>query len=78
MKNSVFGLVILLSLSFVGCAQLLGNRTAEKASAIETRDVGASARGEEDAPRHRVLVLPFLDERRGTSQAIPWFRWRTC
>lgn len=48
----------------------MGGRTADSAASIETKDVGYAARGDDEAPRHRVLVLPFLDERRGTSQQV--------
>lgn len=64
----VLGISLLAQL---GCAQLMSRRNIDdKASAVETKDVGATARGESEAPRHRVLVLPFLDERRGTPQQV--------
>jgi hypothetical protein len=56
-------------LVLAGCSALSGNRTNDKAS-IETRDVPYAARGDEEAPRHRILVLPFLDERLDRSQAM--------
>lgn len=60
---------ILLALLVTGCSALSGRR-AEKPAPIEVKDVPASARGEEDAPRHRILVLPFLDERVDKSQTV--------
>lgn len=57
---------LLLSIAMValtGCASLSGNPSPEPRAAVETRDVPFNARGEDEAPRHRVLVLPFLDER---------------
>lgn len=53
----------------VGCSHLSSKPAAsEKASAPEIRDVPYSARGEDEPPRHRVLVLPFLDERLDRTQ----------
>lgn len=47
------------------------NRKAEApAHDAETRDVPAQTREENEAPRHRVLVLPFLDERLDRAQAV--------
>lgn len=60
-----------LIISASGCAALSGLRPSEKTSAApEVRDVSATARGEEEAPRHRVLVLPFLDERVDQSKGV--------
>lgn len=36
----------------------------------EVRDVPLAARGEDQSPRHRVLVLPFLDERVDRSKSM--------
>lgn len=52
-----------------GCSLLSGKKTAETAPPVETKDVPYNAR-ETEAPRHRVLVLPFLDERPDNSQAM--------
>lgn len=60
------GWIVLLT----GCAALSGQRPSEKGSGVETRDVPYNARGEDEAPRHRVLVLPFLDERLDKSQTM--------
>lgn len=60
-----------LSLALSGCSLLNGRASGgERASDVEVRDVPASARQEEEAPRHRVLVLPFLDERIDGSKAM--------
>lgn len=60
-----------LFLTLSGCAALSGSRGTEpKASSVETRDVPYNARGEDEAPRHRILVLPFLDERLDRSQTV--------
>lgn len=58
-----------LCLLLSGCAALSGNRSAEKTSNIEVRDITPMGRGEDEAPRHRILVLPFLDERLEQSKA---------
>lgn len=64
-------LTALLTVALTGCAALSGLRSSEKSTASpEVRDVPATARGEEEAPRHRVLVLPFLDERVDQSKAM--------
>lgn len=47
----------------LGCAELSARRNVDPVPAIDTKDVPAAARGDDDAPRHRILVLPFLDER---------------
>lgn len=36
----------------------------------EVRDVPMAARGDDEAPRHRILVLPFLDERADKSKGV--------
>ncbi len=56
-----------LSLVSVGC-NIFGSKKAEKS--VEVKDVPAAARGEEEAPRHRILVLPFLDERFDKSKTV--------
>ncbi len=63
-------LLPLLALLFVstGCS-IFGSKRSEKAK-VEVKDVPVVARGEEDAPRHRILVLPFLDERVDKSKAM--------
>lgn len=60
---------ILIVLVLTGCSALSGRRT-EKPASIDVKDVPASARAEDEAPRHRILVLPFLDERMDKSQAM--------
>ncbi|MGE4130021.1 MAG: CsgG/HfaB family protein [Bdellovibrionales bacterium] len=59
----------LLILTQVGCAAL--GRRSEKPAGPEERDVPMNARGSEEAPRHRILVLPFLNERMETSKNVP-------
>lgn len=55
----------------MGCTALSARRASEKTAELpEVRDVGYTARGEDEAPRHRVLVLPFLDERLDQSKAM--------
>src|SRR3984957_7544119 len=63
-KWMVFALAAL-----TGCSSLSSNRNASKAPVIETKDVSSSARDDEN-PRHRLLVLPFLEERPDHSQAM--------
>lgn len=65
-------LILPLVLVLSGCSVLSGKKSAnEKADAgPEIRDVSHNARLEEEAPRHRVLVLPFLDERLEKSTAM--------
>lgn len=58
--------VVLVGLA--GCSHLQSNHSAAN-SAPEVRDVPLAARGEDEAPRHRILVLPFLDERPDHAQA---------
>ena len=55
-------------LAFLSGCGMFGRRQ-EKAK-IEVKDVPAVARGEDEAPRHRILVLPFLDERFDKSKAV--------
>ena len=62
-------LICLWLLTTLGCSALSGLRS-EKAGGPEIQDVAYSARGEEEAPRHRVLVLPFLDERADISKNV--------
>lgn len=38
--------------------------------AVELRDVEVNARGDDESPRHRVLVLPFLDEKADRSKKV--------
>lgn len=59
----------LLLFGVAGCAALSGQRT-DKGSGVEVRDVPYSARADDDTPRHRVLVLPFLEERLEKSQGV--------
>jgi len=63
-------LIFLCLVSTLGCSALSGLRPSEKAAGPEIHDVSYNARGEEEAPRHRVLVLPFLDERLDQSKAM--------
>lgn len=51
-----------------GCSALSGRR--QEKPKTEIKDVPVAARGDEDAPRHRILVLPFLDERADKSKAV--------
>lgn len=69
MKYFVVSSLLFLS----SCAFLSNLRNNENpAPGAEVRDVPYSARGDDEAPRHRVLVLPFLEERldqpKGTSE----------
>lgn len=61
--------ICLWLITTVGCSALSGVRS-EKAGGPEIQDVAYNARGEEEAPRHRVLVLPFLDERADISKKV--------
>lgn len=56
-------------LGLAGCSLLKAQRPSEKAGP-EIRDVPYAARNDDEAPRHRVLVLPFLDERVDKSAAM--------
>ena len=58
-----------LWLVLVGCSHLRQSGGIERStSSVEVRDVPDVAR-EEEAPRHRIMVLPFLDERLDRSAA---------
>lgn len=60
----VFGLFFFL----IHCQS---NPPAPKESVpVEQRDVEVNARGMDEAPRHRVLVLPFLDEKSDRSKKV--------
>ena len=61
------GLSLLFSTS---CAQLSGRHGDDKGPMVETKDVGYAARGDDEGPRHRILVLPFLEERPDHSQKL--------
>jgi TolB-like protein len=65
-------LLVLPFLVLSSCSVLQGKKSVDEKSAQgpEVRDVPYNARLEEEAPRHRVLVLPFLDERLEKSQAM--------
>src|SRR6188768_742566 len=60
-RFAVLGTVCLAVLS--GCSIFSSRKAAEKSADVETRDVPYSARQDDEAPRHRILVLPFLEER---------------
>lgn len=57
-----------MALFLSGCSVLGSKREAKPQT--EVRDVPAVARGDDEPPRHRVLILPFLDERLDKSQAM--------
>lgn len=57
-------------LVLVGCSALSGQRSTSVGEKPEIHDVSYAARGEDEAPRHRVLVLPFLDERTDASKSM--------
>ncbi len=57
-------------LILTACSVLGGRRSADKPAEIETKDVSVNARADEEAPRHRLLVLPFLDERPDRTAAM--------
>src|SRR5258708_6744558 len=61
---------LLLLISVISGCSSLGGSKADKTAPVETRDVGVNARGEDEAPRHRLLILPFLDERPDHSQVL--------
>lgn len=61
-------ILIIMLMMLSGCSFLSGRRQ-EKAK-VEVKDVPAVARGDEEAPRHRILVLPFLDERFDKNKAV--------
>jgi hypothetical protein len=70
MKMLILALGGTALLGAISCSHLSGNRQTDKAPPIETKDVSANARGDEEAPRHRLLILPFLDERPDHSLAM--------
>lgn len=51
---------------FLGCQSTSGSRAKD----VEVRDVEVNARGDDESPRHRVLVLPFLDEKADRSKKV--------
>lgn len=69
MKQTSCVFTLIAGFLLVSCSHLSGKH-ADKAPEIETKDVGFAARSEEEAPRHRILILPFLDERPDHSQAM--------
>jgi TolB-like protein len=62
--------VLLCVLSLSACTHLSSRSDEEKTPTVETRDVTPAARAEDEAPHHRLLVLPFLDERPDHAQAV--------
>ncbi len=69
LRHSSNWITLIALVGSIGCSALSARREANT-SAIEVRDsVSANARGEDEAPRHRILVLPFLDERPDQSSA---------
>jgi len=59
-------LLVCFALTMSACAHLRSggnNKSQENNSSVEVRDLPFEARGENEAPRHRILILPFLDER---------------
>lgn len=62
--------IVLALLGFTACSHLSSRPTSVAKGGPEVRDVPYSARGEEEGPRHRILVLPFLDERQDRSQSV--------
>jgi len=63
-------LLLLPLLAVVGCSHLFGSSKPDKGAQVETKDIPYNAREENEPPRHRLLVLPFLDERPDHSAAI--------
>lgn len=59
---------LLFTFIFLAGCSMLGRR--ESKPQVEVKDVPVVARGDEEAPRHRILVLPFLDERVDKSRAM--------
>jgi hypothetical protein len=57
-------------LGLAACSHLSTTPNGPRAAAVETRDVPLTARGSDEAPRHRVLVLPFLDGRLNSSSGL--------
>ena len=55
-------ILLIAFLALGGCAQF-NDRRPVAAPAVEVRDVPFAARGENEAPRPRLLVLPFLEDR---------------
>jgi len=73
MKSNLILTLVLVQIGVgfnVGCAALAARRTTSPHAEIEERDIVANARAEDEAPRHRILVLPFLDERPDHAQAM--------
>jgi curli biogenesis system outer membrane secretion channel CsgG len=60
--------VFCLFASSLGCQSVAPTRAAKEN--VEVRDVEVAARGDDEAPRHRVLVLPFLDEKSDRSKKV--------
>lgn len=59
--------LVITAAALTACS-VFGRR--QQKSQVEVKDVPLVARGEEEAPRHRILVLPFLDERVDKSTAM--------
>lgn len=60
--------ILAFSLVVSGCSSLRGSRENSSVSKTEVVDVPFNARGEDENPKHRILVLPFLDERMDKAQ----------
>ncbi len=67
MKNWFRVLIVLL---VAPACSLLERRGAQPASAVETREAPMEAREPEAGLRHRILILPFIDERSDRSQKV--------
>jgi TolB-like protein len=64
-----YGLLVFSAFfSLVNCQS--SSPPKKDAEPIEIRDVEVNARGQDEAPRHRVLVLPFLDEKPERSKKV--------
>jgi hypothetical protein len=62
--------LLLAALFLTGCSHLAGEHKPDVTSKTEVRDVPYSARAEDEAPRNRILVLPFLDERLDRAKSV--------
>jgi curli biogenesis system outer membrane secretion channel CsgG len=73
-RHILIFIVGLLLLPLLACSALPSRSnqapTAAPSKDIEMRDVEVPARGAEEAPRNRVLVLPFLDEKPERSKKV--------
>lgn len=62
LKNLHAGWLLAGLFIMAGCSSLRSKPSSDSSSSVQMRDVPYAARGEDQAPRNRILILPFLDQ----------------